>query len=181
MPPDRAYGSFEELIEKERALPADRRIDFISIATPNYTHFPIAKQAVEAGFNVICDKPMTFNLYEAEDLAATVEKSGVVFALTHNYTGYPLMREARQMILSGELGRDSGHPLELFAGLAAVAHRDLGPEAGVVADRSDEVGSGRFVRRLGHARLQPGPLFDGADSGRSLLHLKGLCAGPATR
>jgi predicted dehydrogenase len=104
IPPDRAYGTVEELIEKERALPADRRIDFISIATPNYTHFPIAKQAVEAGFNVICDKPMTFNLYEAEDLAATVEKSGVVFALTHNYTGYPLMREARQMILSGDLG-----------------------------------------------------------------------------
>jgi len=102
--PDRAYGSFEEMIAKERALPADRRIDFISIATPNYTHFPIAKQAVEAGFNVICEKPMTFNLYEAEDLAATVEKSGVVFALTHNYTGYPLMREARQMILSDELG-----------------------------------------------------------------------------
>jgi predicted dehydrogenase len=104
IPADRAYGSFEELIEKERALPADRRIDFISIATPNHTHFSIAKRAVEAGFNVICDKPMTFNLYEAEDLAATVEKSGVVFALTHNYTGYPLMREARQMILSGELG-----------------------------------------------------------------------------
>ena len=102
--PDRAYGSFEEMIAKERALPADRRIDFISIATPNYTHFPIAKQSVEAGFNVICEKPMTFNLYEAEDLAATVEKSGVVFALTHNYTGYPLMREARQMILSDELG-----------------------------------------------------------------------------
>ena len=104
IPPDRAYGTVDELIEKERACPADRRIDFISIATPNYTHFPIAKQAVEAGFNVICDKPMTFNLYEAEDLAATVEKSGVVFALTHNYTGYPLMRQARQMILSGELG-----------------------------------------------------------------------------
>jgi predicted dehydrogenase len=102
--PDRAYGTFEELIEGERALPPDRRIDFISIATPNFTHFSIAKRAVEAGFNVICDKPMTFNLYEAEDLAATVEKSGVVFALTHNYTGYPLMREARQMILSGDLG-----------------------------------------------------------------------------
>jgi predicted dehydrogenase len=104
IPPERAYGSFEEMIEKERALPAERRIDFISIATPNFTHYPIAKQAVEAGFNVICDKPMTFNLYEAEDLAATVEKAGVVFALTHNYTGYPLMREARQMILAGELG-----------------------------------------------------------------------------
>ena len=104
IPADRAYGSVEEMIEKERSLPADRRIDFLSIATPNHTHFPIAKMAVEAGFNVICDKPMTFNLYEAEDLASTVEKSGVVFALTHNYTGYPLMREARQMILSGDLG-----------------------------------------------------------------------------
>ena len=102
--PDRAYGSVDELIEKERALPADRRIDFVSIATPNFTHFAIAKKAVEAGLNVLCDKPMTFNLYEAEELAATVEKSGVVFAVTHNYTGYPLVRQARQMILSGELG-----------------------------------------------------------------------------
>jgi predicted dehydrogenase len=102
--PERAYSSYEELVDKERALPADRRIDFISIATPNHTHFPIAKKAVEAGFNVICDKPMTFNLHEAEELAGIVEKSGVVFALTHNYTGYPLVRQAREMILSGELG-----------------------------------------------------------------------------
>jgi predicted dehydrogenase len=102
--PDRAYASVEELIDKERALPAERRIDFISIATPNFTHFAIAKAAVEAGFNVLCDKPMTFSLYEAEDLAATVEKSGVVFAVTHNYTGYPLVRHVRQMILSGDLG-----------------------------------------------------------------------------
>lgn len=101
---DRAYSSVEELIDKERALPADRRIDFVSIATPNHTHFPIAKAAVEAGFNVLCDKPLTFNLYEAEELASIVEKSGVVFAVTHNYTGYPLVRQARQMILSGELG-----------------------------------------------------------------------------
>jgi predicted dehydrogenase len=104
IPPDRAYGSVDELIDGERALPADRRIDFVSIATPNFTHFPIAKKAVEAGFNVLCDKPMTFNLYEAEELVAIVEKSGVVFAVTHNYTGYPLIRQARQMVLSGELG-----------------------------------------------------------------------------
>ena len=104
IPEARAYGSYRELVDREKALPESQRIDFVSVATPNHTHYAIAKQAVEAGFNVICDKPMTFNLYEAEDLAATVEKSGVVFALTHNYTGYPLMREARQMILSGELG-----------------------------------------------------------------------------
>ncbi|WP_299461196.1 Gfo/Idh/MocA family oxidoreductase [uncultured Gimesia sp.] len=102
--PDRAYGSIEELVEKESALPEDQRIDFISIATPNFTHFSIAKTAVEAGFNVICDKPMTFDLAQAEELKSLVEKSGVVFAVSHNYTGYPLVRMAREMILNGELG-----------------------------------------------------------------------------
>ena len=93
-----------ELVQKEKALPADQRIDFVSVATPNHTHFEIAKAAVEAGFNVICDKPMTFDLAQAEELAEAVDKSGVVFAVTHNYTGYPLVRQAREMILSGELG-----------------------------------------------------------------------------
>ncbi|MCA9016953.1 MAG: Gfo/Idh/MocA family oxidoreductase, partial [Planctomycetaceae bacterium] len=102
--PDRAYGSIEELVEKESALPEDQRIDFVSIATPNFTHFPIAKTAVEAGFNVVCDKPMTFDLAQAEELKSLVEKSGVVFAVSHNYTGYPLVRMAREMILAGELG-----------------------------------------------------------------------------
>jgi predicted dehydrogenase len=100
----RAYGSYKELIEKEKALSADQRIDFLSVATPNHTHFEIAKAAVEAGFNVICDKPMTFDLAQAEQLAEAVDKSGVVFAVSHNYTGYPLVRQARQMIQSGELG-----------------------------------------------------------------------------
>ena len=100
----RAYGSYQEMLDKERALPAERRIDFVSIATPNHMHFPVAKAAVEAGFHVICDKPLTLTLKEAEDLAAIVKQSNVVFAVTHNYTGYPLVRQARQMILSGELG-----------------------------------------------------------------------------
>lgn len=104
IPASRAYASYRELIEKEQALPADQRVDFISIATPNHTHFEIAKAAVEAGFNVICDKPLTFNLAEAEQLADIVDRSGVVFAVSHNYTGYPLVRQARQMILGGELG-----------------------------------------------------------------------------
>jgi len=101
---DRAYGSIDELIEKESALPADERIDFLSVATPNHTHFGIAKAAVEAGFNVICDKPMTFDFAQAEELVKAVEASGVVFAVSHNYTGYPMVRQAREMILSGELG-----------------------------------------------------------------------------
>ena len=100
----RAYGSYQEMFDRERALPADRRIDFVSIATPNHMHFPVAKAAVEAGFHVICDKPLTLTLKEAEDLAAVVKQSNVVFAVTHNYTGYPLVRQAREMALSGELG-----------------------------------------------------------------------------
>jgi predicted dehydrogenase len=102
--PARAYGSFAELIEKERALPAEQKVDFISITTPNHVHFQVAKAALDAGFNVVCDKPMTFNLAQAEELAALVAKTGAVFALTHNYTGHPLVRQARQMILAGELG-----------------------------------------------------------------------------
>lgn len=101
---DRAYGSIHELVEKESALPEDQRIDFVSVATPNHTHFEIAKAAVEAGFNVICDKPMTFDLAQAEELLAAVEASDVVFAVSHNYTGYPLVRQAREMILGRELG-----------------------------------------------------------------------------
>jgi len=99
---DRAYGSVHEMIKAEAGR--EDGIDFITVATPNHTHFEIAKAAVEAGLNVMCDKPMTFDLAQAEELAPLVEKSGVVFAVTHNYTGYPLIRQAREMILGGELG-----------------------------------------------------------------------------
>src|SRR6185295_6489734 len=102
--PERAYTSIGELVQKEKALPAEKRVDFVAVATPNHTHFEIAKAAADAGFNVMCDKPMTFDLAQAETLAEAVDKSGVVFAVTHNYTGYPLVRQAREMILGGELG-----------------------------------------------------------------------------
>lgn len=102
IPQDRAYSSYKEMAAAE-AKRADK-VDFVSVATPNHTHFEIAKTFAEAGFNVICDKPMTFDLAQAEELLKVVEKSGVVFAVTHNYTGYPLVRQAREMVLSGELG-----------------------------------------------------------------------------
>jgi predicted dehydrogenase len=102
IPPDRAYGSYQEMAEaeKKRSDP----IDFVSIATPNHTHFDIAKTFALAGFNVICDKPMTFDLQQAEELVQIVEQTGIVFVLTHNYTGHPLVRQAREMVLNGELG-----------------------------------------------------------------------------
>ena len=104
IPGDRAYGSYQELVECEAARQEGDRVDFISIATPNHTHYEIARTALEAGFNVICDKPMTFDAEQAEALRQLVEASGAVFAVTHNYTGYPLVRQAREMIASGELG-----------------------------------------------------------------------------
>src|SRR5947207_5071674 len=102
--PDRAYGSVKDMIAAELKLPASERVDFVAVATPNHTHFEIAKAFAEAGFNVMCDKPMTFDLAQAEELAKVVAKSGVVFGVTHNYTGYPLVRQARDMVLAGELG-----------------------------------------------------------------------------
>src|SRR5262245_37211531 len=102
--PERAYGSYKEMVEAESRLPADQRVDFVSVATPNHTQFEIARAFAEAGFNVMCDKPLTFDLQQAEELAKVVKKSGVVFAVTHNYTGYPLVRQARDMVRSGELG-----------------------------------------------------------------------------
>src|SRR5438309_1383705 len=104
IPPERAYGSYQEMIDKESKRPAGERIDFASVATPNHMHFEIAKAFCEAGFNVVCDKPMTFDLAQAEELARVVQKTGVIFAVTHNYTGYPLVRQARDMVQSGELG-----------------------------------------------------------------------------
>jgi predicted dehydrogenase len=92
------------MVQGESKLPAGERIDFVAVATPNHTHFEIAKAFAEAGFNVMCDKPLTFNLEQAEELAKIVQKTGVVFAVTHNYTGYPLVRQAREMVRTGELG-----------------------------------------------------------------------------
>ncbi len=104
IPPPRAYGSYQEMAAVEARLPPSERIDFVSIATPNHTHFEIARAFVESGFNVLCDKPMTFDLGQAAELAGIVERAGVVFAVTHNYTGYPLVRQARDMARGGELG-----------------------------------------------------------------------------
>jgi predicted dehydrogenase len=102
--PERAYGSYQEMVAAESKLPPGERVDFVSVATPNHTHFAVAKAFAEAGFNVMCDKPLTFDLAQAEELAKVVQKTGVVFGVTHNYTGYPLVRQAREMVKAGELG-----------------------------------------------------------------------------
>ena len=99
---DRAYGSFEEMAKAEAARPDG--IEAVSIVTPNNVHAPAAKAFLQAGIHVICDKPMTTTVREAEELVDLVRKTGKIFVLTHNYTGYPMIRQARAMVAAGELG-----------------------------------------------------------------------------
>lgn len=124
--PERCYGSFEEMIQKEAALPADQRMDFVSIVTPNHMHFPPAKAALEAGFHVLSDKPATFDLEESKTLADIVKKSGKLYGLTHNYTGYPLVKEARDMIKAGKLGKIRKVVVEYPQGWLATKLEDSG-------------------------------------------------------
>jgi len=102
--PSRAYVDYYEMFEKEAALPADKRMDFVTIVTPNFLHFEPAKLALENGYHVVCEKPMTFTTDEARELAELVNKTGLEFALTHTYTGYPLVKEARKMVADGKIG-----------------------------------------------------------------------------
>jgi predicted dehydrogenase len=101
----RVYPTYEAMARAEAALPADQRIDFVSIVTRNNTHFAVAKCFLEAGFHVICDKPLAYTLAEARKLREIVRKSGKVFALTHNYTGYPMVKEAREWVRTGRIGK----------------------------------------------------------------------------
>ncbi len=102
--PDRVYGSYAEMIQREKNLPPEVRMDFVSIVTPNHLHYGPAKAALESGFHVICDKPLSFDLEEAHDLVRLVDETGLIFALTHNYTGYPMVKQARAMIRHRDLG-----------------------------------------------------------------------------
>lgn len=103
--PKRVYGSYRELIETEKSLPEDVRMDFVAIVTPNHVHFDPAKMALENGFHVIIDKPIAFNVAEAKAIKKIVDKTGLVLALTHTYTGYPMVKEARNMVATGKIGK----------------------------------------------------------------------------
>lgn len=105
LPADRVYGSYEEMIQKEKELPEGERMDFISIVTPNHVHFGPAKMALENGFHVVCDKPLCFDMEEAHALEKLVNETGLVFALTHNYTGYPMVKQAKAMVANGDIGK----------------------------------------------------------------------------
>ena len=102
---DRIYTTFEEMIEKESKLPADRRIDFVTIVTPNFAHFAPAMLALEKGFHVVIEKPIAFTLDEAQQLKKKVKETGLLLLLTHTYSGYPMVRQARTMVKEGVFGK----------------------------------------------------------------------------
>lgn len=105
LPQERIYLTYEELIEKEKALPEDKRMDFVTIVTPNFAHFAPAMMALENGFHVVIEKPMTFTLDEAKRLKQKVDETGLLLCLTHTYSGYPMVKQARHMAQSGVLGK----------------------------------------------------------------------------
>ncbi len=104
LPPNRSYGTFNEMVTEELRLPTEERMHFVVIAAPNHLHFPVAETSLQAGFHVVSDKPVTFDLGEARTLRALAEEKDLLFGLTHNYTGYPMVKEARELIKTGALG-----------------------------------------------------------------------------
>ena len=122
--PSRVYASYQDMATSEAALPADQRIDFVSIVARNDLHFDVAKAFLDVGINVICEKPLAFSLEQGKQLAEVVKASGKVFALTHNYTGYPMVKEAKAFVADGKLGRILKVVAEYPQGYASSAFHD---------------------------------------------------------
>jgi predicted dehydrogenase len=136
--PERTYASYAEMAETEAARPDG--IDAVAIVTPNHMHYPVAKAFLDAGIHVICDKPLTSTLADAEGLAEIVRKSGKLFILTHNYTAYPMIRQAREMIANGEIGRIRVVQAEYAQGWLATNIEETGQKQ--AAWRTDPAQSG---------------------------------------
>lgn len=122
--PNRVYVSYQDMATQEAALPAEQRIDFVSVVARNDLHYDVAKAFLDAGINVICEKPLAFSLEQGKQLAAAVKTSGKVFALTHNYTGYPMVKEAKAIVAAGKLGRILKVVAEYPQGYASSAFHD---------------------------------------------------------
>lgn len=195
--PSRVYSTYQEMAEREAALPRERRIDFVTIVVRNNLHAPVAKTFLEAGFNVVCDKPLAFSLSEARELATVVYKTKKVFALTHNYTGYPMVKEAKALVKTGKLGRILKIVVEYPQGYAISAMHDnsvgtisnwrMDPQVSGVSNCIGDIGShaenlARYITGLEVEELAadlttfiPGRPLD--DDGNMLVRYKGGAKG----
>ena len=132
--PERVYGNYEEMADNESAMPPGERIDFVSIVARNDLHYKVAKKFLESGIHVICEKPLAFSKEEGEQLKAIVENSGLVFALTHNYTGYPMVKEAKAMVKEGKLGKILKIVAEYPQGYAISAYDEAASAGGAISN-----------------------------------------------
>jgi predicted dehydrogenase len=132
--PNRVYSTYGEMADKEAALPVGERIDFVSIVARNDLHYKVAKKFLESGIHVICEKPLAFSKAQGEELKAVVEKSGLVFALTHNYTGYPMVKEAKAMVAEGKLGKILKIVAEYPQGYAISAYDEATSAGGKISN-----------------------------------------------
>ncbi len=195
--PARVYDSYAQMAEREAALPEHLRIDFVSIVARNDLHFDIAKTFLEKGFNVICEKPLAYSLDQAKQLKTIVETSGKVFGLTHNYTGYPMVKEARAMIKAGKLGKILKVVVEYPQGYAITALHDnsqgkisnwrMDPAVSGVSNCIGDIGShaenlARYIANVEIDQLAadlttfiPGRVLD--DDGNMLIRYKGGAKG----
>jgi predicted dehydrogenase len=147
--PSRCYATYAEMAEKESKLPADRRIDFVSVVTQTVAHHAIAKTFLDHGIPVVCDKPMTVSAAEAEDLVRTVERTGLPFALTHNYTGYPLVRHARELFRTGKMGTVRKVVIEYLQDFLMYPHEKEGMKQAVWRTDPAQAGPGGTLGDVG--------------------------------
>lgn len=195
--PARVYPSYAEMAKAEALLPQGNRIDFVTIVARNDLHFPVAKAFLEAGIHVICEKPMAFSLAEAKELKKLVDASGLVFALTHNYTGYPMVKEARAMVKAGKLGRilkivaeyPQGYAIDAIQQQAdsAISNWRMDPSISGVSNCIGDIGShaenlARYITGLELEQVAadlntfiPGRLLD--DDGSMLVRYEGGARG----
>jgi predicted dehydrogenase len=193
---DRNHGDWQSLLADELKRPPEERIDFVSIVTPNHVHFPVAQAFAEAGFHVVCDKPLVHTREQADALVTTVKKQGTVFGVTYNYTGYPMVRQAREMVRSGQLGELRKVVVEYNQGWLASQLEDAGnkqadwrtdPARSGAAGAIGDIGShaenlvasvtGLEIESLcaDLSALVPGRMLD--DDGSLLLRFKGGARG----
>jgi predicted dehydrogenase len=141
LPEDRTYTSYEEMFKAEAQMPADKRMDFVTIVTPNFAHFAPAMLALENGFNVVIEKPVTFTIDEAKQLKQKVDETELMLLLTHTYSGYPMVKEAKQLVKSGALGKVRKIYVEYIQGwLSRLSEREGNAQA---AWRTDPSKSGK--------------------------------------
>lgn len=193
---ERNHGDWQSLLADELKRPPEERIDFVSIVTPNHVHFPVAHAFAEAGFHVMCDKPLVHTREQADALVATVARQGTVFGVTYNYTGYPMVRQAREMVRSGQLGELRKVVVEYNQGWLASQLEDTGnkqadwrtdPARSGAAGAIGDIGShaenlvasvtGLEIESLcaDLSALVPGRMLD--DDGSLLLRFKGGARG----